>query len=260
MPAFLQEHNLMKYHYQSNIGENFRTFHSLYLNCLTACANAVETWPDHSHYAEKLYALEKTIFEKCSDSFSQEQSEFGVLNHSDLSVNNVLFKCSDSDNDDKDALIVSIALFFFCQLNELHLCICQVNFELGFFGSPGIDLSFLFFISTSSSIKDLEFDMLLQHYHKHLHANLIKFGYRQQIPTLTDIHNEYLNKGFAAVVNSMLLLPLRFADLNEMTSMHFLTDESEENLKMRRKFYGTPEFRERMEFLLNFYDRKGLLD
>lgn len=102
--------------------------------------------------------------------------------------------------------------------------------------------------------------MLLQHYHKHLHGNLIKFGYRHPIPSLIDIHNEYLNKGFAAVINSMLLLPLRFADRSKLTGMDFLIDDSKENLKMRESVFQTEEFRERMKFLLNFYDRKGLLD
>lgn len=105
----------MKHHYQANIGENFRTFHSLYFNCLTACANEVESWPDHHHYAEKLYALEKTMFEKCSDVFSQDQSDFGVLNHSDLSLNNILFKFDDN-NQAVDALIVSITKSFSIEL------------------------------------------------------------------------------------------------------------------------------------------------
>ena len=128
-----------------------------------------------------------------------------------------------------------------------------MDFGLSVFASPGIDLSYLLFSSSTSDIKDLEFDTLLQHYHHHLHQNLIKYGYIKEIPSLTQIHNEFLKYGVVGVIYTNFLLPMRFAknqkDLDELVRG-----------KIEGKMFENEQYLSRMKFLLNYYDRKGLLD
>lgn len=136
----------------------------------------------------------------------------------------------------------------------------QVDFGLSYFGSPGIDLSYLLFTSSSSDIKDYEIDILLQLYHRHLHANLIKLGYKLPIPTLIQIHNSFSKCGVIGFLYSCLLLPMRFADSTAVNDLSCLVKQSEEALEFRRQLFADETLMKRFEFLLNYFDRKGFLD
>jgi hypothetical protein len=136
----------------------------------------------------------------------------------------------------------------------------QTNFELSYFGSPGIDLTYLLFTSASNQIKDYEFDVLLKVYHKNLHENLIRFGYQREIPSLTDIHNEFLKCGVVGVIYSFLLIPLRFLDASKNQNLLILVDDSLDSQEARKKMFENLEIKERLKFLLDYYDRKGFLD
>lgn len=222
----------MKYHHQGNIDENFKSFHPLFINALKACNKQVELWDDSKKYTIKLQNLEKNLIEKGAEAFLRDEDDFGVLNNGDLWLNNIVFKYNN---------------------NKRPVDVLLVDFGLSVFASPGIDLSYLLFSSSTSDIKDLEFDILIQFYHKHLHQNLIRFGYSREIPSLTQIHNEFLKYGVVGVIYTNFLLPMRFAneqqDLNELVRGNINVD-----------MFKNQEFLSRMEFLLNYYDRKGLLD
>lgn len=135
-----------------------------------------------------------------------------------------------------------------------------MDFGLSYLGSPGIDLSYLLFTSSSADIKDYEIDILLQFYHQQLHANLIKLDYKLPIPTLIQIHNSFSKCGVIGFMYSCLLLPMRFADSSTVNDLSGLVKQSDEALEFRKRLFDDKTLMNRFEFLLNYFDRKGFLD
>jgi len=117
----------------------------------------------------------------------------------------------------------------------------------------------LLFTSSAGSIKELEIDVLLQHYHRHLHENLIKLNYGLPIPSLSQIHGLFLKRGLIGVIYSFLLLPMRFTQ-DVPQDLRGLIRETSEALSYRRNLFRNPTMIERFRFLLNYFDRKGMLD
>lgn len=129
---------------------------------------------------------------------------------------------------------------------------------MSYFGSPAIDLSYLLFTSSSDDIKDYEIDVLLQLYHKKLHESLMKMNYTLPIPSLIQIHNYFLRCGVVGVLYSSLLLPMRFSKSSKDLSA--LIDGSREALEVRKDIFADEGLKQRLSFLMNYFDRKGFLD
>lgn len=115
----------------------------------------------------------------------------------------------------------------------------KVDFGLSYFGSPGIDLTYLLFTSSANDIADYEIDILLQHYHTILHKTLIKLNFPLQIPSLIQIHNYFMKRGIIGVLYTILLLPMRFS---------------------QNDYFMDREMKDRLVFLLDYFGRKGFLD
>lgn len=135
-----------------------------------------------------------------------------------------------------------------------------MDFGLSYFGSPGIDLSYLLFTSSSDDIRDYEIDILLQFYHQQLHANLIKLNYSLPIPTLIEIHSCFLKCGVIGFMYSCLLLPMRFADASSLKDISALVEQTDDALMIRKELFCDPALKQRFQFLLKYFDRKGFLD
>lgn len=131
---------------------------------------------------------------------------------------------------------------------------------MSYFGSPGIDLSYLLFTSSSADVKDYEIDILLQFYHKQLHAHLIKLNYKLPIPSLIQIHNSVSKCGVIGFMYSCLLLPMRFTDPSAMKDLSCLVQQTDEALRFRKELFADNSLKKRFQFLLNYFDRKGFLD
>lgn len=134
-----------------------------------------------------------------------------------------------------------------------------MDFGLSYFGSPGIDLAYLLFTSSSDDIKDYEIDILLQFYHQELHENLVKLKYRRPLPSLIQIHGAFLKCGVIGFVYSCLLLPMRFADAS-VKDLSCLVQQTEDALSIRQELYNNEGLKKRLQFLLRYFDRKGFLD
>ncbi|XP_039429593.1 uncharacterized protein LOC120413008 [Culex pipiens pallens] len=231
---------LMKYHHYRNINEDVQHFYGLFRNSMLNCAEMALKWPTTApRIAMKLFKLEQSVIAKGCQVYTLNKADFNVLNHGDLWVNNVMYRYN--------AKGVPIEAML-------------VDFAISYFGSPAIDLSFLLFTSSADDVTEEQFDLLLQSYHQSLLGTLNQLGYSQKLPTLLDIQEDMLRKGFIGVMYSTFLLPLRVIEDTASADLGNLLGSNEEAVQFRGSLYQNPHYQRRMEYLLNYFDRKGYLD
>ncbi|XP_055544366.1 uncharacterized protein LOC129729654 [Wyeomyia smithii] len=237
---FSMDQETMRDHHYRNINEEIHHFYPLFQNSMLGCAEEAKTWSTTPEsIVEKLFKLQKSVIDKGCQVYTRDNSTFNVLNHGDLWVNNIMYK-DDASGNPIDCILV--------------------DYAVGFFGSPAIDLSYLLFTSSSDDITTEQFDLLLQHYHSELVDCLKKLNYTKQIPSLLDNHVEMLRKGFVGVMYVTFLIPLRLIEDTANADLGNLLGLSEEAVEFRRKIFSHPKYRPRMEYLLKYFDRKGYLD
>ncbi|XP_001648774.2 uncharacterized protein LOC5564428 [Aedes aegypti] len=237
---FNQDEETMKDHNYRNINEEVQHFYPLFQNSMVACAEQAQKWPSTAtKIANKLFDLEKTVIPKGCQVYTRDSSTFNVLNHGDLWVNNVMYKF-DSRGEPIDSILV--------------------DYAVGFFGSPAIDLSYLLFTSSSDDVTTEQFDLLIQYYHSELVDCLAKLNYSKPMPTLLDIQVEMLRKGFVGIMFVTFLIPLRLIEDTANADLGNLLGSTPEAMEFRRNMFSHPKYQGRMEYLLNYFDRKGYLD
>uniref|UniRef100_A0A336KL31 CSON009900 protein n=1 Tax=Culicoides sonorensis TaxID=179676 RepID=A0A336KL31_CULSO len=229
----------MKDHHFPNIGPDQTYFYPLFTNAMKSCAQQASKWPGCEKFADKLFKLEPYLIEKAFDIYTWNENDFNVLTHGDAWLSNALFKY---DKDTKEAID----------------CILM-DFSVGYFGSPGIDLVYLLFGSTSCDLKEREFDLLVQEYHLELISVLKKLHYKRTMPSLRDLHIEMLKKGLLGVMYSTFLIPIRLLEDVANADLTNLLGMTEESNKFRQMLFSNPGYQERMSYLLDYYDRKGIL-
>ncbi|XP_039429594.1 uncharacterized protein LOC120413009 [Culex pipiens pallens] len=237
---FEQDEEIMKDHNYRNINEEVPHFYPLFQNSMVACAEQARKWPTTAKaIADKLFKLEQTVIPKGCQVYTRDNTTFNVLNHGDLWVNNVMYK-NDLRGNPVDCTLV--------------------DYAVGFFGSPAIDLSYLLFTSSSDDVTTEQFDLLLQYYHAELVDCLAKLGYSKKLPSLLDIQVEMLRKGFVGIMFVTFLIPLRLIEDTASADLGHLLGSSAEAVDFRRRMFSHPKYQGRMEYLLQYFDRKGYLD
>lgn len=101
-----RDEKLFSHHQQPNVSKHFSVFHSLFINCMHSLADEVstETFDGAEALAEKLIALEQSVFDKASAAFIDDIDDFGVFCHGDLWLNNLLFEY------DREAMPIDVTM------------------------------------------------------------------------------------------------------------------------------------------------------
>lgn len=232
-PATMEKHQFR------NVCPDVNNFHAFFEKSMRTAGETIKTWPGCEVYGEKLQVLADSIIAKCCDVFTKDINAFNVLNHGDVWLSNIMFK-NDPEGRPTDAVFV--------------------DYAVGYYGSPGIDLSYLLFTSNAETNTEDDWDALLRLYHTELVANLKKLGYIGKLPSLLDIYIEYLRKSYYGMMISLFVIPLRLIDDTENSDLGNLLGIEPKNIAFRKMLFGTPKYRDFIEPLLKFWDRKGLLD
>lgn len=234
----LIEPTTMDNHHYRNVSPDVKHFHPFFEGAMRSAAEVIRTWPGCEVFGNKLFLLANTIIEKNCQVFTKEEG-FNVLNHGDLWVSNLMFR-KDGQGRPDDVVFV--------------------DFAVGFYGSPGIDLSYLLFTSNTEDGTEADWDKLLRVYHTELVSTLQKLGFMGRIPTFLDIYVEYLRRCYYGLMISTFIIPLRLLEDTKDADLSGLLGEGPEHVAFRKMLFGAPKYRNFIEPLLKFWDSKGLLD
>lgn len=194
-----------------------------------------EEWKEIS---QKLIAQEKTILKKACELYIRDPKGFCVLNHNDLWIPNIFFKFNESDVND--------VLF--------------IDFQMPFFGSPGIDLNFLLYGSLNEETRMSGVKKLLRVYYETLSETLKALQYSKKVPTFHDIHIKVLKSGYNSVLAAFCVVPLLMVEKSENLNMDLLLANSEEAEKFRYSLFNHEKYKNFIQKLLIEFDELGYLD
>lgn len=221
------------------IDENETPLYAFFMNTISSCNKFVKTFPELEKYYKKLKNFEETIISRLTQVFKRNDKKFNVLNHGDLWTNNIMFQ-EDEKNQIKDVLLV--------------------DFQEGFYGSPGIDLNFIIYSSARDDVLENSVDELISHYHKILSETLEKLKFANEIPSLEQIRDEFISKKDHGVVSSLCILPILIIEQTKYAEpMHFILDD-EENILARNIVFSNPKFGSMLKKFLPYFEEKGMLD
>ena len=135
-----------------------------------------------------------------------------------------------------------------------------MDFALGTWGSPAKDLSYLLFSSSHKTVREGEWNLLLEHYHSELTASLTLLNYPKEKPTLGDIHSGLRQCGPHICMVGLCIIGLRFLQKFHGDGLSFITGDTEADENFRIELFSNPAAADELLFLLEFLDRNGLLE
>ncbi|XP_037806442.1 uncharacterized protein LOC119600347 [Lucilia sericata] len=229
MVLYKKNPDMFRYHLPGNISEHPSPIHEMYSKAIKSTIEYCNSQEELKKYVEKLENFSTTIIAKMINVYSRNLSDrFHVLNHGDMWVNNLMF------NNEEEVLFI--------------------DFQEGFYGSPGIDWNYLLFTSWQADVFQNHLDDLIMVYHESLSDILHKLNYQQRIPTVDDVKKEIINKGFHGLATATCLLPILINEHPELADPENFVLETEEAMKNRRIIFHNPKFAERLKVFLKYFE------
>uniref|UniRef100_A0A1Y9H2E7 CHK domain-containing protein n=1 Tax=Anopheles dirus TaxID=7168 RepID=A0A1Y9H2E7_9DIPT len=213
-----------------------------YYRCVRQVMRLVSQWNKDGRWEKilrKLESLYGKIIPYGCDVYRRRDDSFNVLNHNDIWINNMLFSYGDGTGV-KDLLLL--------------------DYQLSFYGSPGVDINFFLYGSLQPKVRSAHFPELIQLYHSTLRCTLEQLQYRGTIPTLPDIHVEIIRKGFHRVNAVFQMLPIAMMERSEDADMDLLLGDGPHSEACRRELFDNPRYVSVLPALLQEFDLAGYLD
>jgi thiamine kinase-like enzyme len=136
---------------------------------------SVRSYGDCDVYADKIAKWDhKKLMTQWIATTRPMKCGFEVMNHGDAWMNNMMFK-QDEENNTVD--------------------VKMVDFQGPFWASPAYDILYFMISSVADDIKVSYFDDIIEFYHDQLKDSLKKLDFDQYIPTLSEFHDDLLDKG-----------------------------------------------------------------
>ncbi|XP_058822376.1 uncharacterized protein LOC131683967 [Topomyia yanbarensis] len=233
--------NIFKEYKTGMVTRETDAFYPLFYSNFDALTEEISTWDQEWHYyANKLRKLRPFFIEQGLSVFDhQREDDLRVLVHSDLWVNNLLFKY---DTNGKPVDVILLDFQFCC------------------YSTPVVDLCYFFFTSTQDAIRQNCFDELMQYYYYHLASYVKKLNCSKKFPTLHEFQRHVLKKLFYAIYSSFIALPVQINEDVADADFEALLGNDERAQRYRRTIMSNKKYHKIIKGLLPTFDRKGLLD
>ena len=154
--------------------QDFLIYYKLSIRTLVKVLRQKTNEPSFLKIIDKLAKLEDAMVPKLKKVYQRDDKAFNVFNHGDLWSTNFMFKYTEKGN------VTDVLLF---------------DYQLSYFGSPGVDLSYFLYGSLQEETREQFFDQLVGYYYEMLKKTLEKLNYKGIIPNLSDIEGEIADKG-----------------------------------------------------------------
>lgn len=136
------------------------------------------------------------------------------------------------------------------------MCLKQVDFALGKYTTPSIDLFCLLYGSTNSSIRQGDRERLIQYYHMELIKYLKLLSFPGRMPTLLEIQTVAFRPDLYNTLIVLFITGLRYVNKSFDEGAHEVAGDGHE----RNELFSHPDCIERVKYLLDMFDRRGYLD
>ncbi|GBO99639.1 hypothetical protein EVAR_72025_1 [Eumeta japonica] len=179
---------------------------------LNAMIATVAQWPEFQDLSEQLKLLKPNYMELTKQVFDPLASHLNVFCHGDLWTNNVLVKYDSKTKKPLDVIII--------------------DFQYSVWGSPAIDLFYLFNTSLKEEMHLSSQDELIQYYYYYLNDTLQKLKYQGDIPSL--------HKFQPAAAREIILCPCNENVVNDDADFNALMQTDERAIRFKNTCYTNP--------------------
>lgn len=139
----------------------------------------------------------------------------------------------------------------------------QLDFQMSYFGSPILDVSYLLFTSSNEDIKCYEFDQLFDYYCEQLIDTMRLLDVSSsssKIPSKQQLRDEFTLRGCYGAMFSLFSVPLRVVDHSNNDAIKQFLNKSTDGLAYRTNIYSDTTVRKLLANLLLYFDKKQFLD
>ncbi|XP_058448689.1 uncharacterized protein LOC131428662 [Malaya genurostris] len=216
---------------------NRQDFLIFYKMCARQVIKLVDSWndPKYQSILEKLRNLPETTIAKGCQVYTRNDAVFNVLNHDDVWTSNLMFKYEGDKLDD----------------------VLMFDYQLAYFGSPGVDLNYFLYGSVQPDIREQCWLELIREYYDILNETLKKLNYEGHIPSLQEIHVEIIRSGYHSVNAVFCLLPLAMMENTENAEMDVFLQESDAGAAFRQQIFANPKYEPILKEALVKFDLLG---
>lgn len=205
---------------------------------LAQLVKVVKTWPGYEKIGEKVEDFIPKLFDFAHKAMTRDYShEFNVLNHGDFHLRNLMFK-RNADG----------------ELSEVIF----LDFQMPNYNIPSFDLTGLLNTMGTFDVRSNE-EEVFKLYHENLVANLKRYGYKGDLPTLLDILVAMLRSSDNHVIYSLIagtMFALKGVELGDF----FAAKENTELTEALRKLFNEPTFVKNTKFTLDKFGKLGVFD
>lgn len=195
--------------------------------------------PGYEQLAKKVEKSCNGLYDKVRNSIRRDDHTFISLCHGDLWCSNIMFAYDDVTGLPNDAILL--------------------DYQISYWGPAMIDVVNTILTSSHEDLRERDWDQLLHYYHQHLVETFRQLNYTNALPTLTEILSQFLLKGISNMATALFATGARKFEAHQMKDFTEMTGEGSP-AELRFKMMSNPVAWKQLEFLIDYFDRKGYFD